>query len=158
MVPEPYYNEPGYATSQNNKYHQQASKKYTLNIRRYTIEYAMIEHIEDILKNGHSTLYAEFTEVLARHFVLRADAIRSQVEHWVAEDKTLQPLAKKLNACLTKLQDVYPSTNGQHAAATTTTEGDDQVIELDGDEKPPAAASVTAANTMEGTSDEPIVL
>jgi len=114
LVPDPYYNEPGFSNSQNSKHHQKQSERYTQNIRRYTIQHGMIEFVEAILGGGASSsasttgrqrvLYPEFGDVISRHFSLRAPAIREQVDAWLAEDRALSGSVQRLHALLDQLQ------------------------------------------------------
>lgn len=45
FVPEPYYNEPGYDGRQGHPDVDRASKQYTENIRQYTLQHAILDHL-----------------------------------------------------------------------------------------------------------------
>jgi len=112
LVPDPYFNEPGYSSGKNAPHHQKMSAKYNANIRRQTMQVAMIEHLQKLVNvdergTPRSVDYPEFTEVMVRHFCLRADAIAEQVDGWVAEDASLGPLSDRLKLLLHQLQDLH---------------------------------------------------
>ncbi|WIA29416.1 hypothetical protein OEZ86_011919 [Tetradesmus obliquus] len=73
LVPEPYFNEPGYEQRGTS----QQSKEYNKVIREATIRWAMI----DQLRNPP----AEFAAVIRSHFKLQGPAVLGQVQGWIDE-------------------------------------------------------------------------
>jgi len=85
LVPQPYFNEPGYEKLMGSEQGDAQSDAYNANIRAQTIRYAMIEQLR------HPRV--EFASVISSHFRLRKQAIRAQVHAWSAEarEKGAQP-------------------------------------------------------------------
>lgn len=95
LVPDPYFNEPGFHPQQPNAATQ--SEKYNRNIRSYTLLYA----IRDMLQ--HATLpgqYPEWGHVLRLHFRHRAKRIQQQLEEWVAQNDSLKKTAREIQTLL----------------------------------------------------------
>jgi len=78
LVPEPYFNEPGYEASRGTHGATAGSNAYSNNVRLFTIRHAMTDQIQ----NRSSV----FHDVIKRHFALRKDAILYQVHQWVGDD------------------------------------------------------------------------
>jgi len=77
LVPEPYFNEPGYEGTMGTASGRAVSTRYNVAVRRNTVVYAMI----DALRRPPP----EFRAALQTHFRLKRDAIRATVAGWVAE-------------------------------------------------------------------------
>ena len=186
LVPDPYYNEPGFEMQRNSKAGKAASKQYTLNIRRYTLQHAMDVHLCALLlfqqeeeeqqqqqqqnpnenhedhhpvvevvdlsslsssittttvaapastttatpssskmtttrtttSNNNKLLfaYSEFQQVLLKHFCQRACAIDEQLNQWIKDDKSIQPMAEQVRSHLQQLVQKYP----QYASSSST--------------------------------------
>ena len=71
MVPDPYFNEPGYEATMGTADGDKKSRMYNDNIRCGTVAWAMV----DMLRAPP----AGFEEVVRTHFRLRRDAVREQV-------------------------------------------------------------------------------
>eukprot|EP00879_Flechtneria_rotunda_P016458 GHRR01017222.1.p1 GENE.GHRR01017222.1~~GHRR01017222.1.p1 ORF type:complete len:365 (+),score=136.09 GHRR01017222.1:31-1125(+) len=71
LVPEPYFNEPGYEQRADMTH----SRQYNTDIREATIKWAMIDQLQ------HPP--AEFTDVIKTHFKLRGPYITKQIQDWV---------------------------------------------------------------------------
>jgi len=98
LVSEPYYNEPGYERYYGTPQGNESSREYTANIRRGTLQHAMI----DILKNPP----AGFELTIREHFRLSKDEILNEVKKWIKEDKNksdITALMKKLQTEFDKL-------------------------------------------------------
>jgi len=77
LVSEPYFNEPGYERSRGSPSGTASSREYDANIRQATVKWAMLEPL---------TAPSEcFRDVIERHFWLKRDEIRGQIERWIAE-------------------------------------------------------------------------
>ncbi|KAL7570679.1 hypothetical protein ACA910_014950 [Epithemia clementina (nom. ined.)] len=53
LVPDPYFNEPGFEAQRNSKLGEQESRRYSLNIRRYTLQYAIDAYLCALLRDCH---------------------------------------------------------------------------------------------------------
>jgi baculoviral IAP repeat-containing protein 6 len=112
LVPDPYFNEPGYETSTKSPFHMKESAKYTETIRGYTMRWGIENHLDQLL--GGQPDYPEFESVMTNHFVQRASAIREQMDAWVKNDAKLKPLAGRIN---TKLNQLVESEGNKKPAA-----------------------------------------
>ncbi|XP_049817886.1 baculoviral IAP repeat-containing protein 6 isoform X3 [Aethina tumida] len=77
LVPEPYFNEPGYERARGTPAGTMSSKDYNLNICQATVRWAMLEQIVNPCPC--------FKEIIHTHFYLKKDEIIKQVEQWVKE-------------------------------------------------------------------------
>eukprot|EP01025_Chloroclados_australasicus_P059157 TRINITY_DN7469_c0_g2_i1.p1 TRINITY_DN7469_c0_g2~~TRINITY_DN7469_c0_g2_i1.p1 ORF type:complete len:616 (-),score=76.75 TRINITY_DN7469_c0_g2_i1:573-2420(-) len=99
LVPDPYYNEPGYEVSSSR--YEGASINYTKNIRIQTMRFAIL----DMLLNPPP----EFQEVVKLHFKLRKDYLLQTCKKWVEEEtqvgkqKQIQDLYKQIQEAVQKL-------------------------------------------------------
>jgi len=89
LVPEPYFNEPGYEAQMSTPNGKATSKKYSENIRESMIEWAMI----DMIKNPP----AEFADVIKLHFFYQKDKIKTQINKWIDETSNNSKLLKLLS-------------------------------------------------------------
>lgn len=102
LVPEPFYNEPGYETGYNTKEGKETSRQYTNERRMYTLNHAMY----DLIVNPK--LYPEFTDVIVNHFKLKKKYILQLCDKWDKEPQNnfaagTSEIIKKLKECLEKL-------------------------------------------------------
>jgi baculoviral IAP repeat-containing protein 6 len=99
MVPDPYFNEPGYQRSMHTPEGQKASAKYSGERRVATVKWAMV----DILAKPP----VGFEEVVRNHFRLRGQDLLQQIDKWVEDNPPIKgPLSaerRKFAAALTKL-------------------------------------------------------
>ena len=105
------YNEPGWERERGTPAGKKKSDAYSLNIRRYTLEHAMRDFLQQLVKgpNAKLTSYPEFTSVVLKHFLQRADAIDEQITQWNSEDKTLNKLANNVRELLHTLAAMHAS-------------------------------------------------
>ncbi|XP_055530487.1 baculoviral IAP repeat-containing protein 6 isoform X3 [Wyeomyia smithii] len=83
LVPEPYFNEPGFERSRGTPSGTHSSREYNSNIYQACVRYAMLEQ----LKNPCPC----FKDVIHAHFWLKRNEICVQIENWIAElSKPLQ--------------------------------------------------------------------
>lgn len=110
LVPDPYFNEPGYESTFNSPSGMQRSRDYNISRRISTIQYGMNDYLMYVLKDkiesndkatssnsnpisnstnnttSSSAHYAsEFKTIVRQHFLLKRDEIIAQVERWLAE-------------------------------------------------------------------------
>ena len=79
LVPEPYFNEPGYEQSRGTPSGTQRSQEYNANITQATARWAILEQ----LRNPPPC----FKKVILRHFSLKKDLVLEICENWVVELK-----------------------------------------------------------------------
>ena len=153
--PEPYFNEPGFESSKGTAYGNQASNKYNRDIRRYTLEVAILPFLQNELNQKgkapkdplgsnvkNMAYFTEFEEVLRQHFRLKQSAIQKQLYKWLQEDSSLQSLYQEywnVWERLKKLTDgnKKPAARGtkrKSFEAPGVKEHADGVIEIDGND------------------------
>jgi ubiquitin-protein ligase len=105
LVPDPYYNEPAYDRTRGTPAAKKESDKYNTNIRRFTLQYAILDFVQRAAKTitNHSRtkkerrdLYPEFSQVVMRHFAVKEAALLEQLEEWTQQDKSLASLANQI--------------------------------------------------------------
>jgi len=72
LVPDPYFNEPGYERAMGTAEGDRVSAIYNENIMLGTIRHAMLDHLEN-------TGPPEYSEVMRLHFAMKREIIRAQV-------------------------------------------------------------------------------
>uniref|UniRef100_A0A0N5A1Y6 UBIQUITIN_CONJUGAT_2 domain-containing protein n=1 Tax=Parastrongyloides trichosuri TaxID=131310 RepID=A0A0N5A1Y6_PARTI len=82
LVSEPYFNEPGYERSRNTDNGKAASFDYDLNIMHNVVRWAMY----DMIKNPPIA----FKDVVTRHFSIKKQEIREQLDKWITFAETSQ--------------------------------------------------------------------
>ena len=100
LVPEPYFNEPGFEREIGTEEGQRRSKDYNRSVRENCVRWAML----DVLKNPKK----EFQEAIRLHFKLQAEQIRSTISGWLQEEPVhhrgvLEDLLRRLDEELRKL-------------------------------------------------------
>ncbi|KAK2959204.1 putative Ubiquitin-conjugating enzyme E2 Z [Blattamonas nauphoetae] len=91
LVDHPFFNEPGYESSYNTDEGRKQDRSYNNNIRRQTVQWAMIDQIQKA-QSGNT----EFADVILAHFRVKKDIILKKVEEWKADtgidDKAMETL------------------------------------------------------------------
>lgn len=77
LVPEPYFNEPGYERSRGTPSGNQSSKEYNANICQASVKWAMLEQVRNPCPC--------FKEVIHTHFWFKKREIIKQIEQWIAD-------------------------------------------------------------------------
>ncbi|XP_008195667.1 baculoviral IAP repeat-containing protein 6 isoform X2 [Tribolium castaneum] len=77
LVPEPYFNEPGYERSRGTPAGTQSSREYNANVSQATVRWAMLEQILNPCLC--------FKDVIYTHFYLKRHEILAQVEGWIKD-------------------------------------------------------------------------
>nr|XP_022908652.1 baculoviral IAP repeat-containing protein 6 isoform X2 [Onthophagus taurus] len=80
LVPEPYFNEPGYERSRGTPSGTQSSKEYNANVCQATVRWAMLEQIVNPCPC--------FKDIINTHFYLKREEIMEQVENWIKDLET----------------------------------------------------------------------
>ena len=118
---DPYFNEPGYEGTQNTKRGKTASAAYNKNIRKQTLQVAILPFLKNQLRGddiqvldtasagstaatvgaqkdppraNESTqgYFEEFADVFKQHFKLKQQVLQKQLFQWLQDDKSLEPL------------------------------------------------------------------
>ena len=80
LVPDPYYNEPGYASQKGTLRGDRESENYDRNIRQQTLTWGMKDQLENI---GCATCkYPEFVAVIRKHFAVKRATVIRQITKW----------------------------------------------------------------------------
>lgn len=77
LVPEPYFNEPGYERSRGTPAGTQSSREYSANICQATVRWAMLQQILHPCPC--------FKDIIEAHFYLKRNEIITQVEGWIKD-------------------------------------------------------------------------
>lgn len=92
MVPEPYFNEPGYESTYGTPSGIARSKSYNEVICEYTVRYAMLQHIRGILAfdaNGNDDTYEQvYYDAMRAHYIENRVAIIRNVTKWGCKSAT----------------------------------------------------------------------
>lgn len=73
-MPDPYFNEPGYASHEGTSIGRRASRDYNANIMDKTAKFAIIEQLR-----SPSPIFAD---IIRTHFELKAESVRAQLNEW----------------------------------------------------------------------------
>ena len=101
LVPDPYFNEPGWAPEMNTPQGNARSKLYNKNIRRCTLSAAIESHLSAILNKSNP--YPEFESVMKKHFLEKRFLIENELRTWASEDKSLSSTVTRIGKLLTQL-------------------------------------------------------
>merc|ERR1719412_2907564 len=93
FVPEPYYNEPGWESYMGTEDGDRRSQKYNKVIEKGTVDYAIVEMLENPP--------AAWKDVINNHFRMQADRVLSNVARWMGEDAKV---TLKVETLLTELR------------------------------------------------------
>jgi len=77
LVPEPYFNEPGFEREIGTQQGERRSREYSMPVRENCVRWAML----DMLRHPP----AEFREVIQEHFRIRGARVQDMIRSWVAE-------------------------------------------------------------------------
>ncbi|KAF5297110.1 hypothetical protein FQA39_LY02690 [Lamprigera yunnana] len=77
LVPEPYFNEPGYERSRGTPAGNQSSREYNQNIWQATVRWAMLEQVINPCPC--------FKDVIHAHFYLKRHEIINQIDNWIKD-------------------------------------------------------------------------
>jgi len=117
LVPEPYFNEPGYEQEIGTEAGDKHSAEYNLDIRINTIKHAMIGQLQNPSTG--------FEDVIRAHFFLKKERLLEEVEEWMRTSKStkLERAVQNLRSELHKLEPppkLVNLLNTPSAAATAT--------------------------------------
>jgi hypothetical protein len=98
LVPDPYFNEPGYAASRGTPQGKAESTNYNRALVPHTLKYAIL----DVLRTAHTT-YPEFATLIQQHFWFQREMLQDQMKEWLKDNFSLDPLIRKIEAELAAL-------------------------------------------------------
>mmetsp|Transcript_5580 Transcript_5580/g.15700 ORF Transcript_5580/g.15700 Transcript_5580/m.15700 type:complete len:560 (+) Transcript_5580:30-1709(+) len=101
LVPDPYFNEPGWERERGTSRGVINSQNYNRNIRRYTLEAALESHLSAILTKTNA--YPEFEEVIKKHFLEKRSLIVKEIRQWSSDDPTLVTRVERICSLLAQL-------------------------------------------------------
>ena len=101
LVPDPYFNEPGYEASIGTPDGTRRSAEYNNTIKEATVRWAMLDHLERPKKG--------FETIITMHFKLKKKEIMAQVRGWIdttADKHHRDSLSKTFEKLVDKLKDL----------------------------------------------------
>lgn len=156
LVPEPYFNEPGYERARGTPAGTTNSKDYNLNICQATVRWAMLDQILNPCPC--------FKDVIHAHFYMKRHEILAQVEKWVQdlefetkrEKKNTRTIKKNRSSSLENFKKIYKQLQEQLAKLKPPGLGyretvSEQPVDDDDDE---VGSPTTPTNSMEVTIDQ----
>ena len=101
LVPDPYFNEPGWERERGTPRGKTNSENYNAAIRRYTLDAAIEAHLSSILTRASP--YPEFETVMVKHFLEKKNMIEREIGQWAAEDASLCAKVSRVCSLLAQL-------------------------------------------------------
>lgn len=95
LVPDPFFNEPGYEHWIGSEYGNQQSTQYNQDLQLYSVKYAMIDQLRNPCP--------EFEDVIRAHFYMKKDRILEEVQSWLKPgrkdqlEKTIETLKREFS-------------------------------------------------------------
>jgi len=99
LVPDPFFNEPGYERVRNTAEGDMQSRSYNETIREATIRFAMLGHLK--------SPPPELKETIIRHFKLRKKTLLAQVREWSTDEKNSTKHASAMRGLLRDLEQAF---------------------------------------------------
>lgn len=100
LVPDPYFNEPGYESSMSSAAGKKQSATYNKNIQKMTLQHAILGQLKACLSSPATDSPFIFREVILTHFAIKKRAIAEQLQDWGLQSDAmtiqLQGLMKSL--------------------------------------------------------------
>ena len=82
LVPDPYFNEPGYENSMGSAAGKKQSEAYNKNIQRMTVQHAILGQLKACLGTAATDSTIVFRNVMMTHFAIKKRAIVEQLTDW----------------------------------------------------------------------------
>eukprot|EP00550_Attheya_septentrionalis_P000671 CAMPEP_0198287544 /NCGR_PEP_ID=MMETSP1449-20131203/6311_1 /TAXON_ID=420275 /ORGANISM="Attheya septentrionalis, Strain CCMP2084" /LENGTH=599 /DNA_ID=CAMNT_0043985505 /DNA_START=294 /DNA_END=2090 /DNA_ORIENTATION=+ len=171
LVPDPYFNEPGYERFQGTPQGNSRNRLYNLDVRQSCLQYAIygaLQHVGECESKAQTIMYPEFKEVIQKHFLRKRSQLLAQLEEWTIDQPNLANMANLVRTQLIKLDkagkqkepvvynssgDSYPQTSSRKKRARQQQE----VITLDDDDdddhKMPARKESTSSTSVSPETD-----
>ena len=165
LVNDPYFNEPGYQSSQGTPHGTRQSDQYNANIRKETLLHAILP----FCSGTHP--YPEFNDAVDAHFRTKKMRLEKQLYKWMTKDSSLTGIVNQILPQFARFREKpnKPSSRAARAkAAAMPIKEVNGVIELLEDEEAPAAKKQKTDAVVElldeedskpaAVSREPVVL
>lgn len=94
LVPDPYFNEPGWERDRGTARGDKMSEAYNKKIRQYTVSAAIESHLSSILAGTNQ--YPEFELAMIKHFLEKRSLIQKELWAWVKDDQSLSPQVSRV--------------------------------------------------------------
>jgi baculoviral IAP repeat-containing protein 6 len=122
LVENPYFNEPGFERDRGTPQGQKASEQYNARIRKFTLQYAIAEPLQQLVNSTTTTTtttttnfdtstknwqYPELTKVARQHFLKSSKRLEEQLQDWTTgnnHDPSLIVIANRIREHLAILQ------------------------------------------------------
>ena len=133
LVNDPYFNEPGYESSQGTLNGARRSEEYSTNIRKQTLLHAILPFC------SATHAYPEFNDAIEAHFRTKKMHLEKQLYQWMTKDSSL---TGTVNAILPQFERFHAKSNKPSRVARApkvVVKEVNGVIELLEDEEAPAA-------------------
>lgn len=153
LVNDPYFNEPGYASSQGTPNGTRRSEQYNANIRKQTMLYAILP----FCSGTHP--YPEFNDAVEAHYRNKKKALEKQLYQWMAKDSSLMGTVNQILPHFARFQ-TKPNNNkssaraGRAVAPTPIKEVDGVIQLLEDEEVPPVAKKQKSNEVVDLLDDE----
>ena len=83
MVPDPYFNEPGFESSMHSAAGKKQSMAYNKSIQKMTVQHAILGQLKACLQAGAATdSTVVFRNVMLTHFAIKKRVIIEQLKDW----------------------------------------------------------------------------
>ena len=101
LVPDPYFNEPGWEPSRGTPHGEAASKRYNTKIRQYTVDAAIKTNLTNILDRNNP--HPEFEAIMIKHFLEKRSMIEVVLKSWAKADASLIKPVQQVKDLFTRL-------------------------------------------------------
>lgn len=82
LVPDPFFNEPGYEASMGSAAGKKQSEAYNTNIRKMTMQHAVLTQLRTCLSTSPADSLCVFRDVIRAHFMSKKQAVSVQLKEW----------------------------------------------------------------------------
>lgn len=132
FVNDPYFNEPGYASSQGTPHGTQTSDVYNANIRKQTLLHTIKPFV-----SGNNP-YPEFNEAIEAHFRNKKLHLEKQMYQWMSKDSLVVGIVQEILPQFARFNAKPKARAGKapKVAAASVTEVNGVIELLDDDEQP----------------------
>jgi hypothetical protein len=95
LVPDPYFNEPGWQAYKGTPQGDRGDASYNKNIRKETLTHCISKFLKDAVSE-RLTDYPEFADVMVKHFREKKSALEQQAHKWAEMDSALSELSNQV--------------------------------------------------------------
>jgi ubiquitin-protein ligase len=154
LVNDPYFNEPGYASSQGTPEGTRRSEQYNANIRKQTMLHAILP----FCSGTHP--FPEFNDAIEAHYRNKKKALEKQLYQWMAKDSSLMGTVNQILPNFARFH-TKPNNNNKSSARAARAVAPTPIKEVDGviqlledDEVPPVAKKQKSNEVVNLLDDE----